>query len=116
MNTNLRVRAFNWLGSAIAVLIMAYAIAAGLAALGGGLLGLPDMIRRGGDPRNALGVVAMATMCVALFAVGAGLWLQCRPSHPATITAWRRVFRVACGIAVGLMLIILAISVMTKML
>jgi hypothetical protein len=114
MDTNVRARLFNWLGSAIAVLIMAYALAAGVQALHGGLVGLPDAFRRGAL-RDALGVALMATMCVALFSVGAGLWLHCRPSHPATIAAWRRTFRLACGAAVGLMLLVLTVSIAAKL-
>jgi len=114
MDTNLRFRLFNWLGSATGVLIMTYALAAGLEALGEGLVGLPGAIRRGGL-RDALGVALMATMCAALFSVGAGLWLRCRPSHPGTIAAWRRAFRLACGIAVGLMLLIVTISIVAQM-
>jgi hypothetical protein len=114
MDTNLRSRLFNWLGSGIAVLIMAYALAGGLQAVGGGLVALPDAIHRGAL-RDALGVVLMATMSVALFAVGAGLWLQCRSSRPETIAAWRRAFRLSCGVAVGLMLLILTVSVVAQM-
>jgi uncharacterized membrane protein len=114
MDTNVIFRLFNWLGSASGVILMAYALVAGLEALGMGLVGLPDAIRRRAL-RDALGVVLMVTMCAALFSVGAGLWLQCRPSRPETIAAWRRAFRLACGIAVGLMLLVLTISIAARM-
>lgn len=93
---------------------MGYALAGGLEALRAGLVGLPHAFRRGGL-RDALGVALMATMCAALFSVGAGLWLRCRPSHPGAIAASRRAFRLACGVAVGLMFLILTVSVVAKL-
>jgi hypothetical protein len=109
----LPLRAFKWLRSVIAVLIMVYAVAFGLTAVGGGLVHLPDTIRRG-DLSLVLGGVLVATMCTALFSVGAGLWIQGNPSHPATAAAWRRTFRIACGFAIGLMLLILTVSIVAR--
>jgi hypothetical protein len=111
---DLPLRAFKWLRSAIAVVIMAYAMAFGLATVGRGLVRLPDTIHRGDLP-DALGVVLVATMCGALFSVGAGLWFQDRPSHSAATAAWRRMFRLTCGLAVGLMLLILTVSIVARM-
>lgn len=75
-----------------------------------GLTNLSYVIQPGGL-RNAVGIVLGVTMCAALFSVGAALWLQCRRSHAAAIAVWQRVFRLACGVAVGLMFLILAVTI-----
>ena len=105
---------FAWLRSAVAGLIMGASLALGLPAAGGDLLQLPDAIRRG-DLASALGVALLVTMWAALFAVGAGLWCRGRSRRPATAARWQRVFHLACGLAVALMLLILAVAIVPRL-
>jgi hypothetical protein len=106
--------AFAWLRSALAVLIMGGSFALGLLAAVGGLLQLPDAVRRG-DLLSALGVALLVTMWAALFAVGAGLWCRGRAWRPATAARWQRVFHLVCGIGVALMLLILAVAIVPRL-
>jgi hypothetical protein len=106
--------AFRWLRSAIAAILMAYSLAFGLTVVGRVLPHLPDTIRRGDLP-SALGVLLVVTMCAALFSVGASLWIRSRSWRAATAAAWERVFQLACGLAVGLMLLILTVSIVTRL-
>lgn len=105
---------FKWLRSAFAILMMAYSLAFGLIVAGRGLAHLPDTIRSG-DLRSALGVLLVVLLYVALFSVGASLWIQCRSSHAEAAAMWRRVFRIASGLAVGVMLLILTASIVARM-
>lgn len=106
--------AFARVRSAVAVLIMGGSLALGLMAAGGGMVHLPDAVRRG-DLLSALGVALLVTMWAALFAVGAGLWCRGRAWRPATAATWQRVFHLVCGLGVALMLLILAVAVVPRL-
>jgi hypothetical protein len=106
--------AFKWLRLAFAVLMMVYSLVFGLTVAGRGLAHLPDTIRSGDLP-SALGVVLVVLLNVALFSVGASLWIRCRSPHPAAVARWQRAFKVACGLSVGVMLLILTASIVARM-
>jgi hypothetical protein len=103
----------SWLQSIFAVLIMAGALAY-LRFVVRGVMYLPEALGRG-EFLSALGVLLAATLWTALFSIGAGLWSRTRSPRPGAGAAWQRAFRVACGLAVGLMLLILAVSIVPKL-
>jgi hypothetical protein len=107
-------RAGRWLRLTVAAGMMAGSLVYGLSLVGAALAHLPDAVRRG-DLMAGLGVLLVATLAVALFSIGAALWSRARSTDPAAGAAWQRAFQVACGLAVGLMLLILATGVVPKL-